>query len=292
LSALERLKQSGGVQPIEGYLYKGEIPDEILPSFLDWDKPLSQQSEEVKKAFYLDKFPDAVYQGQKVADMTGAEVYIATGGRFGEPFSNSPKAAQYLEKKGLRGIRYLDQGSRAEGKGTSNFIPFRAEDYRIQEINDRPVEEFFPGLLDEPAQSVAEAPIQRAFTTVNPGDEVAGLTVREDVPNMSSIGATIENYEILQGIRKVPRKAFDEQYLSSLNPAKLDKRTTDLSEQIKQSKEINPLIVAVDNQGAYIIEGGHRFDALMTQKRESVPAVVVIDKDNPPTEEFLQSLLD
>jgi hypothetical protein len=33
-----------------GYLYKGEIPDEILPSFLDWDKPLSQQSEEVRNA--------------------------------------------------------------------------------------------------------------------------------------------------------------------------------------------------------------------------------------------------
>jgi disulfide oxidoreductase YuzD len=148
------------------------------------------------------------------------------------------------------------------------------------------------GLLDQPAQNVIENPLQQAFTTINPGDKVSGLTVRKDVPNMGSIGATFDNYEILEGIRKVPTKAFDREYLDSLNPAKLDKRTADLSDQINQSKEINPLIVAVDNQGAYIVEGGHRFDALMTQKRESVPAVVVIDKDNPPTQDFLRSLLE
>ncbi|NDF04802.1 MAG: hypothetical protein EB068_06820, partial [Betaproteobacteria bacterium] len=50
LSILERLKQSGGIQPMEGYLYKGDIPDETLPKFLDWDKPLSEQSKEVKDA--------------------------------------------------------------------------------------------------------------------------------------------------------------------------------------------------------------------------------------------------
>lgn len=28
-----------------GYLYKGDIPDEIIPSFIDWDKPVSQQKD-------------------------------------------------------------------------------------------------------------------------------------------------------------------------------------------------------------------------------------------------------
>lgn len=147
-----------------------------------------------------------------------------------------------------------------------------------------------PSLLDQPIQKTIEDPLQKAFTTVNPGDKVSGLTVREDVPNMGSISATLDNYEILDGIRNVPSKAFDKEYLDSLRTQGLDKRTADLSEQIRKSKEINPLIVAVDNKGAYIIEGGHRFDALMTQKRISVPAKVVIDKDNPPTKEFLQSL--
>jgi uncharacterized ParB-like nuclease family protein len=112
------------------------------------------------------------------------------------------------------------------------------------------------------------------------------------VPNIDSISASLENYEVLSGIRKVPARAFDAEYLDSLRAGSLDKRTADLSEQIKQSKEINPLIVAVDSKGAYIIEGGHRFDALMTQGRESVPAKVVIDQDDPPTEDFLRSLFE
>jgi hypothetical protein len=145
----DALKVLEDIQSNQGYLYKGDIPDEILPKFLDWDKPLSQQSEEVKKVFNLDKFPDAVYQGKKLADMTGLEIYVATGSRLGEPFSNSPKAAKYLEKKGLRGIRYLDQGSRGtSGQGTSNFIPFSPEDFKVQEINDIPVEDWISkGLL-------------------------------------------------------------------------------------------------------------------------------------------------
>jgi len=57
-------------------------------------------------------------------------------------------ASNALESIGIRGIRYLDQGSRGEGKGTSNFIPFRAEDYKIQEINDIPIQQYIDqGLL-------------------------------------------------------------------------------------------------------------------------------------------------
>lgn len=132
-------------------------------------------------------------------------------------------------------------------------------------------------------RSVVKNRLQKAFATVNPGDKVSGLTVRKEVPNMGSIGATLENYEVLDGIRVVPITAFDKKYLDSLRKRGIDKRTSDLSDQIKQSKEINPLIVAIDNQGAYIIEGGHRFDALIMQGRDSVPAKVVIDNDNPPT---------
>jgi disulfide oxidoreductase YuzD len=144
----------------------------------------------------------------------------------------------------------------------------------------------------DPAQSVVDNPFQTAFTQVSPGDEVAGLTVREYVPNIDSISASLDNYEVLSGIRKVPARAFDAEYLDSLRDRGLDKRTADLSEQIKQSKEINPLIVAVDSKGAYIVEGGHRFDALMTQGRDSVPAKVVIDQDDPPTEDFLRGLFE
>jgi hypothetical protein len=34
----------------EGHLYEVEIPDEITDRMLDWDKPLSEQPESVRKA--------------------------------------------------------------------------------------------------------------------------------------------------------------------------------------------------------------------------------------------------
>ena len=266
-------------------LIKATASPKKMIDFSDYDKLDQQTMSAIKKAAEDSGVTDEYYTFDAfLDDLMSGQLYQSGGG---------PRAQNNFLAELFSEYDAVKMPDARVGGGLSQSVVVQNPDVlKVTEVNGEPVEKVFPGLLDEPAQSVAEAPIQRAFTTVSPGDEVAGLTVREDVPNMSSIGATIENYEILQGIRKVPRKAFDEQYLSSLDPAKLDKRTADLSDQIKQSKEINPLIVAVDDQGAYIIEGGHRFDALMTQKRESVPAVVVIDKDNPPTEEFLQSLLD
>ena len=51
-------------------------------------------------------------------------------------------ATDYLDKLGLRGIRYLDEYSRGKEKGTSNFVVFRPEDYKVEEINDLPLEEW------------------------------------------------------------------------------------------------------------------------------------------------------
>jgi hypothetical protein len=180
---------------VGGYLYKGEIPDEILPSFLDWDKPLSQQSEEVRNALKRrvvnvvpqDKFDmggnarlrdnrggevdptssqpwlleatdasgtkffgltqkdvDRMFGAKDAKDLTGEQIYA----RLTQDQGSQQAASEYLNSIGVRGIRYLDQGSRSEGKGTSNFIPFRPEDYRIQEINDMPIEQYMEqGLL-------------------------------------------------------------------------------------------------------------------------------------------------
>jgi hypothetical protein len=189
LQVLESLKQSGGVQPIQGYLYKGDIPDEILPKFLDWDKKFSDQTTEVKEAIkkYWDE--NKVYgdpsklSGAGIYDSIVAHVY-GDSGRAGA----QQAASSELEKIGVRGIRYLDEGSRgsykaqltykdkpysdviefktkgqlddyikeSEEKGfgvktfpqTSNFVPFRPEDYKVQEINDIPIEDYIAkGLL-------------------------------------------------------------------------------------------------------------------------------------------------
>lgn len=138
-----------------GYLYKGDIPDEILPKFLDWDKPISQQSLEVQKAIGKDVIED-VAKAIKISPdkLTGGQLYTRNYRAdtnlmpIGINKTALEMETEWLESKGIRGIRYLDQGSRGEGKGTSNFIPFRAEDYKIQEINDIPIEDWISkGLL-------------------------------------------------------------------------------------------------------------------------------------------------
>jgi hypothetical protein len=127
-----------------------------------------------------------------------------------------------------------------------------------------------------------------ALRVVQPGDLVDGRVVREGVPNMESIGASLGDYRILEGVREVPMSMFDPEYIGSIRPERLDQRTRDLADQIKVSGELNPLIVAVDSKGAYIIEGGHRFDALIASGAKSLPAIVVVDESDPPAQKLNQ----
>lgn len=182
-----------------GYLYKGDIPDEILPKFLDWDKPLKDQPEILKSispqalGLTYTKLPNGnhaflnaegkplgmLQKGgtpetfeknwmENVTRGTGADFYqqlaqsVPSGG-------GAAKVTEALNNAGVRGIRYLDQGSRGEGKGTSNFIPFRPEDFKIQEINDIPIEQWYAkGLLDRPLSKVEEA---KAAWEANPDNQ-------------------------------------------------------------------------------------------------------------------------
>jgi len=132
------------------YLYKGDIPDEILPKFLDWDQPISNQKE-LQQILENENLQDLLTRNEprKVgrftqvrmggepsgAEITGADLYR----NLTEKLGSEKKASEYLEKIGVRGIRYLDQGSRGSGEGTSNFIPFNPKDFRIEEINDQPI---------------------------------------------------------------------------------------------------------------------------------------------------------
>jgi len=137
----------------KGYLYKGDIPDEILPSFLDWNKSLKQQTPEIKKLLGKDplvkesanpKRWDEVSGGiiQKgeggLDDLTGDSIYKYISLKLG----SDSAATEYLDKLGVRGIRYADPGSKGLGRapsGTSNFVVFRPEDYRIESVNDMPI---------------------------------------------------------------------------------------------------------------------------------------------------------
>jgi len=109
------------------------------------------------------------------------------------------------------------------------------------------------------------------------GERVDGRLVRPDVPNLSSIESSFTNPEELSGVRMVPMSYFEPGPAAPVTP-----RVQDLAAQIRKSRELNPLIVGHDEAGPYIVEGGHRYDALQLLKAKAFPARVVLDIDALP----------
>ncbi len=126
-------------QPPTGRMYEVEInadPDTLL----DWDKPLSQQSEHVQSAGrrLIDKAKqDAAsnkrYAAQALlespeytpADPTGADLHrILSRTMNNDAQFNQTTVANALRAEGVPGLKYLDGGSRGAGAGTRNYVIF------------------------------------------------------------------------------------------------------------------------------------------------------------------------
>lgn len=110
------------------------------------------------------------------------------------------------------------------------------------------------------------------------GGIVDGREVLDYIPNTDSISASLENYEEVPGIQELPMSAFGltgQSYSVSEN-----KRISKLTELIRQSNKIAPLIVVEDAEGLYILEGSHRADALYRLKAKSIPALIIRDLDS------------
>ncbi len=112
------------------------------------------------------------------------------------------------------------------------------------------------------------------------GSHVDGLQVGSSVPNYSSIAASLDEYDELPGIRAVPLDAFEVTDPHGLFYAADDiRRVQKLARAISDSNWIAPLIVVVDEQGPYVLEGAHRLGALHLLKRTHLPALVVLDTE-------------
>ena len=117
-----------------GSLYKVDIPDEKIAQMLDWDKPLSQQPKAVQDAINKSEYAlrDEAMNLYGKKDPLGSEIASAA--------LKPQEFAEHMRELGIPGIRYLDQGSRGTGKGTSNFVVFPGEEESIKmlEINNAP----------------------------------------------------------------------------------------------------------------------------------------------------------
>lgn len=107
-------------------------------------------------------------------------------------------------------------------------------------------------------------------------------TNKNPIPNSSSISSSLSDYEIF-GVREVPIGWFQTGGIKTRYSVSDVMRIKELMELIKRDGVVSPLIVVVDGDKdgiAYILEGGHRFDAIWELGLTSFPALVIYDNDS------------
>jgi len=149
LKAIEDGSYKNAKLETTGQLYSAEVPDDN--ELLDWDKPLSEQPEGVRKALtdagvlqdistdariasyakargmtldqardFLAEHPETLRRMKAAdGDPTGHEIYNALAKAKGGSAQN---ASEYLNSNGIPGLRYLDGNSRTAGDGTRNYV--------------------------------------------------------------------------------------------------------------------------------------------------------------------------
>lgn len=145
-AALDMLNNGGHVGPWTYEVRINANPDD----FLDWDKPLSEQPEAIRRQLGWTPEAEAQYnsvlasdtdnllnallgdaeytaqrppvpQGLPPLSATGAD--IVKGNSVFDRASDAAKS-QALKDKGIPGIKYLDAGSRGKGDGSRNYVVF------------------------------------------------------------------------------------------------------------------------------------------------------------------------
>ena len=109
-NAIKELSKLESAMVSKGNLYKVDIPDEHIATMLDWDKPISKQSELVQSV--ANELLPKIKQTTPWIDLNKA-----TGGDFYRAYTrhrgNYPDfASEGLLEKGVKGIKYKDEGSR------------------------------------------------------------------------------------------------------------------------------------------------------------------------------------
>jgi hypothetical protein len=159
----------------EGYLYKGEIPDELLGGFLKWDEPIKNQTKEIREL-------------AKRYDVEESDL----GGDLVSKVGKTKEGTDVMLNSGITGIEYKKFGDEP-----SNYVVFRPEDFRIQEINDIPIEDYYARGLLEPEAAKFEMPsfakaipetseeIDRIYDYLEDQAKKAGFKVRGGSSNVS-----------------------------------------------------------------------------------------------------------
>jgi hypothetical protein len=114
-----------------GNLYKVDVPDKYIPNMLNWDEPFNKQTKSVQEAIKrIEPNIKKINPDIDVEKMNGQQIYRA----YQQYRGNNPDfASEGLNELGIKGIKYLDQGSRSPG--FSSLTPAQL-DSRIDGIKE------------------------------------------------------------------------------------------------------------------------------------------------------------
>lgn len=217
-----------------GSLYKVDLPDAKTEQMLDWDKPLSEQPESVRKA--LQNHPAVIEEVKRINEarlalneqnparlshpvigklarkettadsLKGSAIYelLAKGG-------NQPQASEYLRSLGIPGIKYLDAGSRAGEKGTRNFVVFPGEEQNLTILERNGVKAEVPKpdeLAYHGTTKQAAAAIEReGFDLTRAADGTVWFTSN---PNIGEVAATGKGGIVARSVSGLKLGGWDE----------------------------------------------------------------------------------
>jgi hypothetical protein len=116
---IEQLTKPGGV----GHMYEVKVAADP-ERFLHWDKPLSEQHQDVIKALNNTPYPPHDMRMTGKEYLTALETNREMASKQGDPAALASRA---LQEAGIPGIKYLDQGSRGAGAGSHNYVVFSPE---------------------------------------------------------------------------------------------------------------------------------------------------------------------
>jgi hypothetical protein len=124
--ALARLERGDFQAP--GRMYEVNINAQP-EQFLDWDAPLSGQSEAVRSVLERLAQERGIPLSGKAAngvdwELGPSNLYDRIATKEGGVAASQAIASQRLREAGIPGIRYYDQGSRGAGEGTRNYVLF------------------------------------------------------------------------------------------------------------------------------------------------------------------------
>jgi hypothetical protein len=162
--ALSQVKSKKEIKFEQGNLYKVDldVKDEDL---LDWDKPLSEQSDKIRE----NVLNESKLLGDLNREWNGNDLYKNLVDEYG----GEKQASEYLNSIGIPGIRYLDGTSRNKGEGTYNYVVFDENLIKILDKNDKPVQDELPratGLQFMPARPIGKTePLPDFETTIIKG---------------------------------------------------------------------------------------------------------------------------